>query len=79
MMDWNKRNGGFLDDFNVREFQVSNLSQQIDELKQENEDYKSRIEKAIEYIKEARKQDFMWTPIFEKELLNILNSRSDKK
>lgn len=35
MIDWNKRNGGFLDDFNVMSYQVSNLSQQIDKLKQE--------------------------------------------
>ena len=32
MIDWNKRNGGFLDDFNVMNYQVSNLSQQIDKL-----------------------------------------------
>ena len=42
------------------------------------EDYKSRIEKAVEYIKEAHEQDFMWLPIFEKELLDILNGRSDE-
>lgn len=41
-------------------------------------EYKSRIEKAVEYIKEAHEQDFMWLPIFEKELLNILNGRSDE-
>ena len=35
MIDWNKRNGGFLDDFNVINNQVSNLSQQIDKLNQE--------------------------------------------
>ena len=45
---------------------------------QEFKDYKSRIEKAVEYIEEARKQDFMWSPIFMKELLDILNGRSDE-
>ena len=37
-----------------------------------------RIEKAVEYIKEARKQDFMWSPIFKKELLNILKGKGDE-
>ena len=35
-------------------------------------DYANRIDKAIEYIKEAKEQNFIWTPIFMKELLNIL-------
>lgn len=31
MIDWGRRNGGFLDDFNVYGYQISNLSMQINE------------------------------------------------
>ena len=48
---------------------------QLHELLDMIDDYKSRVEKAVEYIKEAHEQDFMWLPIFEKELLNILNGK----
>lgn len=42
------------------------------------QDYKSRIEKAVEYVEKAKEQDFMWTPIFMKELLNILNGGNNE-
>lgn len=51
---------------------------EFDKMDHELEKYKSRIEKAVEYVEEAKEQDFMWTPIFMKELLNILNGRSDE-
>ena len=42
------------------------------EMKKKNKQLQTRIEKAVEYVEEAKEQDFMWTPIFMKELLNIL-------
>ena len=50
MIDWNKRNGGFLDDFNVMNYQVSNLSQQIDKLQQELQRKDNIINELKEYI-----------------------------
>ena len=39
-------------------------------------DYKSRIEKAVEYIKNC--PEYLWANVNTKELLNILNGRSDE-
>ena len=39
-------------------------------------DYKSKIEKAVEYIKNC--PEYLWANVNTKELLNILNGRSDE-
>lgn len=43
---------------------------------EELEDYKSRIEKAVEYIRYC--PEYLWANVNTKELLNILNGRSDE-
>ena len=53
------------------------------DMEQKLEDYKSRIEKAVAYIKEQYKwieeSDERWQPVLDnKKILNILNGRSDE-
>lgn len=64
MIDWNKRNGGFLDDFNVMNYQVSNLSQQIDKLQQElqrKDNNWNELKKYLEKeISRDRSEDNVW-------------------
>ena len=50
MIDWNKRNGGFLSPESVYEDQLGNLSMQINNLQQQLDKYKNVIDKIKEYI-----------------------------
>jgi len=49
------------------------LLNEIEEYEEEIERLNNIIKEAREYTKEAKEQDFMWTPIFMKELLKILD------
>ena len=53
MIDWNKRNGGFLSPESVYEDQLGNLSMQINNLQQQLDKYKNVIDKIKEYAKEV--------------------------
>ena len=55
MIDWNKRNGGFLSPESVYEDQLGNLSQQIDNLQQELDKYKNIVDELEEYLKEEER------------------------
>ena len=50
MIDWNKRNGGFLSPESVYEDQLGNLSMQINNLQQQLDKYKNVIEKIKEEV-----------------------------
>ena len=52
MIDWNKRNGGFLSPESVYEDQLGNLSMQINNLQQQLDKYKNVIDKIKEILKE---------------------------
>lgn len=56
MIDWNKRNGGFLSPESVYEDQLGNLSMQINNLQQQLDKYKNVIDKIKEYCKEELSQ-----------------------
>lgn len=53
MIDWNKRNGGFLSPESVYEDQLGNLSMQINSLQQQLDKYKNVIDNIKEYAKEV--------------------------
>jgi sugar-specific transcriptional regulator TrmB len=53
MIDWNKRNGGFLSPESVYEDQLGNLSMQINDLQQQLDKYKNVIDKIKELIKSS--------------------------
>lgn len=50
----------------------------ITNLQQENEDYKSRCEKAIEYINKNKHLNWYVESIFTDDLLNILNGGDEE-
>ena len=50
----------------------------ITNLQQENEDYKSRCEKAIEYINKNKHLNWYVESLFTDELLNILNGGDEE-
>ena len=51
MIDWNKRNGGFLAPENVYEDQLSNLSMQINQLEKQLNKQKEVLDKIKKYVK----------------------------
>jgi len=53
--------------------QIEEYQKALDETMSEKIDLENIIKEAREYTKEAKEQDFMWTPIFMKELLKILD------
>ena len=61
MIDWNKRNGGFLAPESVYEGQLSNLSSQIDELRKENNKLNNIINEAINGTKDFYLNDDEYT------------------
>lgn len=58
--------------------ELDNFKKEYEKLYIEKEDYKSRIEKAVEYIKDRFDEDKGIWIIDCYELLNILNGRSDE-
>lgn len=68
----------------MMEEKIINKYKTLKKLQEENEDYKSRVEKAVKYIKEHIRIDdeypaYMEMLIEERDnLLNILNGENDK-
>ena len=60
-------------------FRQTYTSLEIGKMKEENEQLKRRLEKAIEYIKDIENSDFLDTTICMKELLLILNGEDEWK
>ena len=56
MIDWNKRNGGFLAPENVYEDQLSNLSMQINQLEKQLNKQKEILNKIKEILEEGYKR-----------------------
>ena len=73
MIDWNKRNGGFLAPESVYEDQLSNLSMQINQLEKQLNKQKIVLDKIKEYIKEEEYQEEGYgTLVIETKKLNEL-------
>lgn len=57
---------------------ISELEEQIENLQEEKEDYKSRCENAIEYINKNKHLNWYVESIFTDELENILNGGDEE-
>lgn len=58
MIDWNKRNGGFLSPESVYEDQLGNLSMQINEKDKEIERLNNIIDELEKYINKTKLEEF---------------------
>lgn len=71
MIDWNKRNGGFLSPESVYEDQLSNLSMQINEKDKQLEKYKNVIDKIKDDLKKTIQYNVKSHDIFGNRYINV--------
>jgi len=64
-----------IDIYDMIALKVRKQERELEKLKKELKDYKSRIEKVVEYID---RRDIEWGSEQHEYLLNILNGRSDE-